>query len=93
MPIGHPDNNPSRPFVLAVSRSVWLAWKEFDGEETTVLAMISRDGGMNWTASKTVARTNDTSDHPLLIANGERVFLCWMTRAHGYQFTSLEDVP
>jgi hypothetical protein len=93
MPIGSPDRNPSRPFVLAISRAVWLAWKEFDGEETTVHVMDSRDRGTNWTAPKVVARTSDNSDHPLLIANGERVFLSWMTRADGYQFISLEDVP
>ena len=93
MPIGRPDRNASRPFVLATSRAVWLAWKEFDGEETTVLLMNSRDGGKNWTSPKTVARTSDSSDHPLLIAQGDRVFLSWMTRAQGYQFISLEDLP
>src|SRR5712671_3338727 len=93
MPIGRTDRNPSRPFVLAVSRVLWLAWKEFDGEETTVQVMESRDRGANWSAPTIVARTSDNSDHPLLIANGERVFLSWMTRAHGYQFISLENVP
>ena len=93
MPIGRPDRNPSRPFVLANSRAVWLAWKEFDGEETTVLLTNSRDGGKNWTSPKTVAHTSDSSDHPLLIAQGDRVFLSWMTRAQGYQFISLEDLP
>lgn len=93
MPIGHPERNPSRPFVLAVSRAIWLAWKEFDGEETTVHVMRSGDGGENWTAPKAVARTNNNSDHPQLIANNERAFLSWMTRAHGYQLVSLEDVP
>ena len=93
MPLGRSDLNPSRPFVLATSRAVWLAWKEFDGEETTVLLMNSRDRGKNWTSPKTVARTSDSSDHPMLITNGEGVFLSWMTRAQGYQFISLEDVP
>jgi hypothetical protein len=93
MPIGSPERNPSRPFVLAVSRSIWLAWKEFDGEETTVLVMLSRDGGRIWTAPRTVARTSDSSDHPLVIAEHDRVYLSWMTRVDGYQFVSLEDVP
>lgn len=93
MPIGIPDRNPSRPFVLAARRAVWLAWKEFDGEQTTVSVMESRDRGANWTMPKVVARTSDNSDHPLLIANGNRVFLSWMTRADGYRFIPLEDVP
>jgi len=93
MPIGRPDRNASRPFVLATSRAVWLAWKEFDGEETTVLLMNSRDGGKNWIPPKIVARTSDSSDHPLLIARDDRAFLSWMTRAQSYQFISLEDLP
>jgi hypothetical protein len=92
MPIGRPDRNPSRPFVSANSRAVWLVWKEFDGEETTIHLISSRDRGANWTAPKVVARTSDNTDHPLLIANGERVFLSWMTRANGYQFIPLEDM-
>jgi hypothetical protein len=47
MPIGEADRNSSRPFVIAGPRGVWLAWKEFDGEQTTVDAMISHDGYRN----------------------------------------------
>jgi hypothetical protein len=39
-----------------------------------------------------MAGTADASDHPLLVANGERVFLSWMTRADGYRLLPLEDV-
>ena len=83
----------SVPFPSFASRAVWLAWKEFDGDETTVLLINSRDGGRNWTSPKTLARTSDSSDHPLLIAQRDRIFRSWMTRAQGYQFFSLEDLP
>jgi hypothetical protein len=53
----------------------------------------ARGTAVRWTEPKVIARTSDNSDHPLLIANKERVFLSWMTRAHGYQFASLEDAP
>jgi hypothetical protein len=93
MPIGEADRNPSRPFVIAGPRGVWLAWKEFDGEQTTVDAMISRDDGKTWSTPRVVARTTDASDHPLLVVDGRRVFLSWMTRADGYRLLPLEDAP
>jgi hypothetical protein len=70
-----------------------LVWKEFDGEQTTVDAMISRDEGITWSVPRVVARTTDASDHPLLVSDGQRVFLSWMTRADGYRLLPLEDRP
>ena len=81
------------PFVIAAQGAVWLAWKEFDGEESTVNVMRSEDGGRNWSAPKPIAHTADASDHPQLVSNGHSVFLSWMTRADGYQFVSLENAP
>jgi hypothetical protein len=93
MPGGRIDRSPSRPFVLAGPHSVWLAWKEFDGEQSTVDVMTSRDDGKTWTAPRIVARTSDASDHPQLVTDGRSVFLSWMTHADGYQVISLEDAP
>ena len=93
MPVGRDDRSPSRPFVVAVPGAVWLAWKEFDGNQSTVSVMRSADAGGAWTAPKIVARTSDASDHPQLVTNGRRVFLSWMTRADGYQFVPLEAFP
>lgn len=93
VPVGRRDRNPSRPFVIAAQGAVWLAWKEFDGEESTVNVMRSEDGGRNWSAPKPIAHTADASDHPQLVSNGHSVFLSWMTRADGYQFVSLENAP
>ncbi len=93
MPIGVADRSPSRPYVLAAAGSVWIVWKEFDGEQTTVNMMTSRDQGKTWSAPKTMAQTSDASDHPLLVSNGLRVFLSWMTRADGYRLLPLEVSP
>jgi hypothetical protein len=93
MPIGRADRTPSRPFVLAGAGAVWMVWKEFDGEQTTVNMMASRDGGKTWSAPKALAHTSDASDHPLLVSNGQRVFLSWMTRTDGYRLLPLEASP
>jgi hypothetical protein len=93
MPIGLADRIPSRPFVLAAAGTVWVVWKEFDGEQTTVAMMASRDDGKTWSAPKALAQTTDASDHPLLVSNGRRVFMSWMTRADGYRLLPLEVSP
>jgi hypothetical protein len=90
MPIGDPVRNPARPFLLAANKTLWLAWKEFDGEHTTVRLMASHDDGHTWSEPATVAQTGDASDHPLLVANGMQVFLSWQTRAEGYRLLPLE---
>lgn len=93
MPIGLADRSPSRPFVLAATGTVWMVWKEFDGEQTTVNLMASRDDGKSWSAPKALAQTSDASDHPLLVSDNGRVFLSWMTRADGYRLLPLEAFP
>ncbi len=57
MPIGEAERSPSRPFVLAGAEAVWMVWKEFDGEHTTVNVMNSRDDGKTWSAPKALAQT------------------------------------
>jgi hypothetical protein len=93
MPIGRLERNPSHPFMIAAGNALWLAWKEFDGEKTTVPAMMSRDNGSTWSTPIVVAETADESDHPLLATNGTSVFLSWQTRTDGYRFIPLADAP
>jgi hypothetical protein len=93
MPVGRFDRNPSHPFLIAAGEALWLAWKEFDGEKTTVPVMLSRDSGSVWSTPMVVAETADQSDHPLLATNGRRVFLSWQTQREGYRFIPLEDAP
>jgi hypothetical protein len=70
-----------------------IVWKEFDGEKTTVNLMMSHDDGLTWSKPTAVAETTDTSDHPLLVSDGQRVFLSWMTKADGYRIQPIEDAP
>jgi hypothetical protein len=93
LPIGQPDRNPSRPYVIAGSHDTALVWKEFDGEKTTVKLMTSQDDGETWSEPKAVLSTTDTSDHPLLVSDGRRTYLSWMTKADGYRFQAIEDEP
>ncbi len=92
-PIGRPDHNPTRPYVIAGPREAAMVWKEFDGEKTTVNLMTSHDDGETWSTPKTIASTADSSDHPLLVSDGRRTYLSWMTKADGYRFQSIEGEP
>jgi hypothetical protein len=89
--IGDPKRSPSRPIVLAGPHGLTIAWKEFNGEKTTVRLMTSADDGESWTKPKTIAETSDSSDHPLLVTDGRRTYLSWMTKADGYRFIPIED--
>lgn len=87
--LGDPARNPSRGIVLATAKGTYVAWKEFDGEKTTVKAMQSADDGKTWSPPQVIATTADTSDHPLLVSYGRNVFLSWMTKADGYRFQQI----
>jgi len=91
MPIGDPSRNPARAYLLSADRTLWLVWKEFDGQSTSVSLMTSHDHGRTWSTPHVVAHTNDASDHPLLVSDGGRVFLSWQTRAEGYRLIALEN--
>jgi hypothetical protein len=67
-PVGRPDRNPSHPYLMAAKDALWLVWKEFDGERTTVPAMVSRDNGRTWSSPTVVAEASDAS-----ITNGKQV--------------------
>jgi hypothetical protein len=93
VPIRRADRNPTRPYVLAGPRGITIAWKEFDGEKTSVNVMTSHDDGQNWSKPVTVAATTDTSDHPLLVSDGQKTYLSWMTKADGYHIQPIEFEP
>ncbi|MEQ1908354.1 MAG: sialidase family protein [Vicinamibacterales bacterium] len=90
MRIGDANRQPTRPYVYVRNGRVWLAWKEFDGEQTSVLVSSSSDGGRTWTLPRTIAQTADYSDHPLLVSDGRAVYLSWMTKVDGYRVLPVE---
>lgn len=82
---GNFEAQPAHPSVLSLGGRVYLAWKEFDGESTSVLGMLSGDGGKSWSAPRKLAATSDVSDSPLLISENSRVYLSWNTKNEGYR--------
>ncbi len=86
---GNPEAQPARPYVLSMGSRVYLAWKEFNGESTGILGMLSNDGGKSWSAPRKLASTSDVSDWPFLIAEKNRVYLSWNTKNEGYRLIEI----
>lgn len=95
LPFGNFDAQAAHPSVVTVGTRVVLAWKEFDGERAAVRAMVSPDGGRNWSAPRVIADSAGASDHPLLIADGNATYLSWNTVREGYRLLPivLEGAP
>jgi len=89
--LGNALRQPSHPTVLSVGQDVYVAWKEFDGETSSIQAMHSRDGGNSWGKAWQVADTHDDAEHPLLIANGKQVYLSWNSLLEGYRLIRLQE--
>ena len=67
--------------------------RAFDGTKAVVRWQVFHDSGRQWTEARTVADTEDASDHPILVADRQRVYLSWLTKIEGYRLIPLEDQP
>jgi hypothetical protein len=75
--------------VAVRGQDVVLAWKQFDGTSTAILARVSHDGGATWEDSE-LARTKGASDQPRLLAMESGIVLVWRTQSDGV-LTTLAD--
>lgn len=81
----------SHPQVAEWQGVQHLLWKRFDGTDTRILWMYSRDDGASWSEPQALARTTSASDHPLLVAAQDGLVLSWHSRNEGYQIIALPD--
>jgi hypothetical protein len=88
--VGDEAHQPGRPSLLARDKSVWLAWKEFDGQHILARVRHSSDGGVTWSADRTIDTVDGTTDRPMLVANAQHVYVSWLTQKHGYQLIELD---
>ena len=87
--VGAEGANVSRPYLLALGQQVWMVWKEFDGTNALVYLKQSADDGKTWGIPQMISKTSGYSDHPLLVNQGNTVFLSWLTRLDGYQLIQI----
>jgi hypothetical protein len=72
----------SHPDVAVSGKLVAVAWKQFDGSATAILARVSSDGGATWREQE-LGRTAGESDQPRLVASPTSVVLVWRTQNEG----------
>lgn len=89
MPIGDAERQPAQPALLATKTHVYVAWKEFDGRQTSLLVMRSEDNGQTWGQPMMVAGTESASDHPMLVQHDGKVYAAWGTEREGLRVISL----
>jgi|APCry1669189534_1035231.scaffolds.fasta_scaffold05533_3 hypothetical protein len=83
----------SRPYLFASGQHIWLVWKQFDGHMSTIYLRESLDDGRTWLKDRQLSQTMGYSDHPLIIGDGQFIYLSWLTRAEGYQLIKIGAVP
>lgn len=93
LPFGRNGAQAGHPAVAVLGTRVWLAWKEFEDGRVLIRAMASADGGARFGPARTVATTEGASDHPLLIADTQAVYLSWNTAREGHRLLRLDDSP
>ncbi|HRE16982.1 MAG TPA: exo-alpha-sialidase, partial [Rhodocyclaceae bacterium] len=74
--------------IATRGKRVAIVWKEFDGEQTRLHAMLSDDGGLNF---RTLAldATEGATDQPHLLQRGTALFALWRTEREGFRLHPL----
>jgi len=81
----------SHPYITKFRDTLFLVWKQFDGEKTNINLLVSTDEGQSWDDSRLITSTTGASDHPLLISDNEMVFLSWHTSEEGLRLIRLTN--
>ena len=70
--------------VAVQGKNIVVAWKQFDGKATAILARVSGDGGQHWQEQE-LAHTGGASDQPRLVNTPQGIALVWHTQNEGVQ--------
>ena len=89
--IGSEPALPGHADVLALGNRVFLAWQQFDGTRTSILAMTSQNHGRSWTEPVELGSSTAVADYPRLITNGTSAFVSWSAGPEMYRLLPLVD--
>lgn len=89
LPFGNRDRQPKHPALLSIDNTLYLAWKEFDGEQSLIRMMQSNNNGAQWQAVQTIASSSGSADHPFLIDNNGIPYLSWHSGTEGFRLIPL----
>jgi hypothetical protein len=86
---GDAEAQAGNPAVFALGKSVYVAWREFDGKNYRLLTMRSADRGENWSAAHVVATSAAAADLPLFVAGAAKPLLAWSSALEGVRIFDL----
>ena len=89
---GNYSQRASHPNVLALDNSIYLAWKEFDGEQVNMMINRSGDRGESWGVPTKVATLSGNVDYPQLLQYENTPYLFFKTDHSGFQLIPLGDL-
>ncbi|TCS36014.1 hypothetical protein EDC30_10878 [Paucimonas lemoignei] len=81
-PVKLGEAQASHADIAVQGKQVAIAWKQFDGQATAIMAKLSADGGATW-QSRELVRTAGDSDKPFLIHSPAGILLVWRTNNEG----------
>jgi hypothetical protein len=83
----------SKHVTLAAANGVlYRGWQRYADNAMEVWLQTSSDGGDHWSAVQRIAATSGTSDYPLLVSDGNQVWLSWLTHDEGYRLLPLQQM-
>ena len=89
VPLGNINHLPSHADVITLNQRVIIAWKEFDGEQTSLHIKESFDRGESWLNKSADLSTSSRNSHPKLMSNNSDIFLSWTTQNEGHRILKL----
>ncbi|MEZ5540405.1 MAG: sialidase family protein [Pseudomonadales bacterium] len=90
---GNVDAQASYPTVFAQDKNVYVAWREFDGQQYQLMVVSSNDQGQQWSSARAVAQAQGNADLPMFIVNAQEPLLVWNDAAQGVRIFDLQAVP
>jgi hypothetical protein len=87
---GTSEHQAQHPDVHSFGKDVYIVWKEFDGEQSTLRLMHSTDRGKSWTAARSISSTTGPTDYPFFLTKQNKLKVTWLGKEKGLQFI---DIP
>lgn len=87
--VGNVDAQASYPAVFAHDKSVYLAWREFDGKKYRLMVSQSSDRGEQWGVAHVVATVSGKADIPEFVVDAQKPLLVWNSEAEGLHILDL----
>ena len=86
------SDQAQHPDLIEFNGKIFLIWKAFDGQQTTVWLKQSSDDGNSWSEEQSIAATDKQSDYPYLLKHGEHLYLSWHVQGEGYRLLEISGV-